>query len=161
MTSKKIESCVLSDAGLLKKVFWPLGLSVAEARARIAQAMRFIDFDGTLATDAGVRDPFCGIPLTEFLAQDPYLIQTWGPDGAISLFRRRPDLPKPLLIIVPPPLGCGVKDLWFDPLKVEPEFCGDSWVWKDLASLGIAHGDVYDDSPHHVWAPGCRMISDF
>ena len=161
MASRMLESRVLSDRELISKVFWPLGLSADEIRRRIQWASRFIDFDDTIVVGGRPRDPFCSLPLHVFLKQEPFLVQTWGPKGAVQFFSRRGDLPKPTLIISPPPIRVARGELWFDPMELDPSFSGDGWVWKDLKALGIDQGDVYDDTPHFVWAPGCRLISDF
>lgn len=161
MASDRPESHVLSDEELFARVRWPLRLTIVEIRDRIKSTSRFIDHDDTLVVGRRMRDSFCGFPLAEFLAQKPFLLQTWGSDGAVAFFRQRPLLPQPCLIISPPPRRFAVRDLAFDPMKADPDFSGDGWVCKDLAALGITHGEVYDDSPHRVWAPGCRIISDF
>lgn len=161
MVRERPESRVLSDKDLVTRVKWPRGLTAEEIRGRIAAACRFIDFDETLVVGGRVRDPFCGKSLASFLGEQPFLIQTWGPEGAVSFFRRRPELPQPLLIVDPPGIRVRLAELWFDPHEIDPDFCGDAWVWKDLLALGIAQGEVYDDSPHHVWAPGCTVIPPF
>lgn len=160
-------SHVLTDDALLKCLRWPQVLEPSEIRARLAQARRYIDFDGTLTDEVTdrLRETFCGKPLHAFLAEEPFVLQTWGSSGsrgAIATFlRRRPDLPQPLLIVAPTKVAVATRDLWFDPCELDPEFCGSHWVWKDLAALGITSGIVYDDWRDHVWAPGCEVITSF
>ena len=160
-------SHVLTDDALLKCLRWPQVLEPTEIRARLAQARRYIDFDETLTDEITdrLRGTFCGKPLHAFLAEEPFVLQTWGSSGsrgAIATFlRRRPDLPQPLLIVAPTKVAVGARDLWFDPCELDREFCGSHWVWKDLAALGITSGVVYDDWRGHIWAPGCEVITSF
>lgn len=72
------ESTPVTDAFLREFVYWPDGLSLDKIRARLATARRFIDYEETL-TDFGddgsvLRWAFCGKPLREFLAEEPYVI---------------------------------------------------------------------------------------
>lgn len=156
-------SRVLTDPELIERVWWPRQLSIHEIRGRIAIARRHIDFDGTLKDLATgrARDPFYGKPLAGFLAEEPFLVQTWGPEDAVPFFQRRPDLPQPLLILMPAGISLAVTDLWFDPCEIDPEFSGTRWTWKDLPGVGIRTGTVFDDDPHCLWAPGCDVVSTF
>ena len=164
-------SRVLTDEELVGRVRWPTGLDAQTVRLILTQVTRYIDFDGTITDESigsphsgrigGPRGTICGMPLAAFLAQEPFVIQTGGAEGAIPFFQRRPTLPQPLLIIAPPMISARTDDLWFDPAHVYPTFDGSAWLWKDLAALGIERGEVYDDWRGHVWAPGCTIIHDF
>lgn len=75
------ESLPVDDAFLREFVYWPDGLSIDEIRARLRTARRFIDYEETLvdigvANDGGpgLRWTFCGKPLREFLAEEPYVV---------------------------------------------------------------------------------------
>jgi hypothetical protein len=108
-------------------------------------ARRFIDFDGTLTDEFGFpRQLLCGLPVTRLLAQEPFIIATWNPPAAAAHFDRFADLPRPLLIMSPPPT-------YF-------EFAED--VGKDFAALGITGALIIDDlAPRGlIHAPGCRVI---
>ncbi len=172
----------LTDERLVRATLWPLGLSAHEIRERIAAAERYVDYDGTLAAwnpkPSRLRDPFCGRPLREFLAERPYLVHTQGAHGfrvwtfvPESRHEMEPDLaasypglipedplPRPLLVIIPPTA--------FQPRASDEEPHGEDdpdgqRQYKDLYAIGVRRGEVYDDLGARVYAPGCTIISTF
>lgn len=162
MTQTEPVSRALTDEELVKRLRWPFGLSAKEIRTRLARVERHIDFDGTVTDEQErIRPTFCGRPLADFLAEEPFILQTWGSKGAVPFFQRHPHLPQPFLIISPTPISVASRDLWFDPLAIDPDFSGSRWLWKDLHALGVVRGTVYDDWIGHVWAPGCHIVSTF
>lgn len=174
-----------TDEELVRATWWPLGLSAAEIRERIAAAERYIDYDDTLALwkreGSRLRDPFCGKPLRTFLAEKPFLIQSQGghrfnvwtfieerrheiPDdmrtsSAVRGFLPDDPLPRPLLVICPPTI--------FMPRPADEPFsealcdAGELRQYKDLYAIGVRRGEVYDDLGPCVYAPGCTVISEF
>lgn len=174
-----------TDEELVRATWWPLGLSAAEIRERIAAAERYVDYDETLALGSQegsrLRDPFCGKPLRAFLAEKPFLIQSQGGHrfNVWTFIEERrheiPDdmrtasfvggllpvdpLPRPLLVICPPAI-------WMPRLPGEPRvraYCDDVELrqYKDLYAIGVRRGEVYDDLGPCVYAPGCTVISEF
>lgn len=133
------------DSALFDSVAWSLQRPSRVIAAVRITARRFIDFDGTLTDECGLpRQLLCGLPVARLLAQEPFIIATWNPTAAVAHFDRFPDLPRPLLVMAPPPA-------YFD-------FSDD--VGKDFATLGIAGALIIDDlAPRGlIHAPGCRVI---
>lgn len=144
-------STPVPDERLAKHVFWPdpCPYDAAGIRQLFRQVRRFIDLDGTISTHAGrfVRPSLRGKPVAEFLAEEPFIVQTWNPEGAIMFFAERyPDYPKPLLVIVVPGFpftnGEGMPD-----------------IGKDFEALGITGVTIIDDWPPSDFnAPGCVIL---
>lgn len=173
----------ISDEDIAKHVRWPQNLSINEIRNRLRKSKRFIDFDNTLVLYRRskfpiLRNPFCGKPLGEFLAEKPFIVQTWhGGIMPVALFdlgeRQKLNdmdreyfslifqenlLPAPLLICTPPGLVMKV------PTGVSPHRhdVDGTRFYKNLHALSIKQNvEIYDDEPNHIYAPGCKIISDF
>ncbi len=163
MRTAQSASRVLSNRELVQFVHLPTGLTGEEVRDRLDAAERFIDFDDTLwLVDRGfARMDFCGKPLARFLAERPFVMQTWNPEDASRFFLESPGLAQPLLVVEPPTLQVRVEDLDFDPCTADSNFDGLFWVWKDLSALGVHGKEVFDDDPDHLFAPGCRVVTEF
>ncbi len=172
----------ITDERLRQLIRWPRGLTVAEIRERLHQAERLVDYDDTLTVwkdgHRELRQEFCGIPTAEFLAAKPFAIQTWhGGDTPVQLFipeMRQSmtssarehyrhllvglQLPEPVIIFTPPGIWAKV------PPGVPPhrDDCHGLRNYKDFHALGIRPGvEIYDDEPHCIYAPGCKIITDF
>ena len=92
------------QSDLLQLVLWPEGPRDHDwVRETLDRVRRFIDFDGTIAEGhRRPRDEILGTPLAEFLAEEPFIVQTWNPGGAKIFFEVLfPDLPKPEMVVVP------------------------------------------------------------
>lgn len=112
-----------------------------------------MDFDETLADFSGRPIIPLG-SLSTFLAEEPFVVQTWNPEGAITFFRERfTELPQPLLIIDPPSFRGPANTVV---VNGEPE----EWasVGKDFSALGITGATIFDDwPPELIRAPGCTI----
>ena len=113
----------------------------------LARIKRLIDFDGTI-TEPGqtavARQTICRRPLIEFLGEEPYVVQTWNPTQAIDFFvKHRPDLPRPLMIIVAP-------------VDLSPDGPESG---KDFSGLGLRGALIVDDlGAAAIKAPGCQIV---
>lgn len=151
---------VLSDDDLLDFVAWPNPATLTGKRVReiIKSVRRFIDFDQTISDDNGWtgRDLLCGKLLHEFLAEEPFIIQTWNPAGARDFFfekGRFASLPRPRLILDPPN-----KVIETFTVVVNGEDEERFKFAKDFEALGITGVQIIDDMPHLVHAPGCVIV---
>jgi hypothetical protein len=141
----------VTDERLVKHVFWPdpCPYDAAGIRLLFRHVRRYVDLDGTIATRAGrfVRPSLRGKTVAEFLAEEPFIVQTWNPEGAIMFFAERyPEYPKPILIIFPP---------GFPFINAE----GREDIGKDFAALGITGATIIDDWPPSDFnAPGCAIL---
>lgn len=141
----------ISNNELLKHVFWPEReyFTPSEIRDILNETNRFIDFDQTIASYAGevARPILRGKPATEFLAEEPYIVQTWNPDGAIKFFTQKFTFyPKPRLIILPPSFRFITKE-------------GDHNIGKNFSAFCIIGKIIIDDmSPEKIYAPGCVIL---
>ena len=141
---------MLTDEEILELVFWPKGsLTAQELRTILNTVRRFIDFDGTICAAWPSRDDATlrGKPLKEFLAEAPFIVQTWNSRGAMNFFVNEfPDLPKPVLIMAIP--------CFFYIDKT-----GEQDVGKDFKALGIQGATIIDDlKPEEIHAPGCTVL---
>ncbi len=174
---------LLTDEKLVRCVRWPRDLSAKEILAKLLLVERFIDFDNTLVVYHQsklpiLRDPFCGKPLAEFLAEKPFAIQTWHggilPEALFDLDERRAlttgdlehyasifktrNLPQPALIFTPPVRIIKVSR---DTIPHRDDVDGRR-LCKDFQTLDLREGaEIYDDEPNHLCAPGFKIISSF
>lgn len=177
------KSAQFSDEDIVKYVRWPENLSIGKIRDAFQKAERFIDFDSTLVLYKQsklpvLRNPFCGKSLHEFLADKPFIVQTWHCSNFpvalfdlnerqklndrdwkyFSLIFQESLLPPPLLICTPPSLTIRVPE-GISPHRYDID---GTRLYKNLHSFGIRQNvEVYDDEPDHIYAPGCKIISDF
>lgn len=109
----------LSDKELMKYLQWPKTAAMTPKRFRetLESVRMFIDFDQTIAywvRDKATRilsvefySEILGVPTCEFLAREPYIIQShaWC-DWNVFLWElhveHRPSLPLPEMVIFPP-----------------------------------------------------------
>ncbi|MFH1098902.1 MAG: hypothetical protein V1723_03210 [Candidatus Uhrbacteria bacterium] len=154
---------MLYDEELRRCVHWPRPIPDTESIRRILRTVRrFIDLDGTLIVEGGrIRPVFDGVPTPEFLAEEPYVIQTWNPDDAVQIVDTSPDLPPPVLIIQPPlvRICCGVIVRSPEQHRHGGQRHDSEKAAKDFEALGVAGVTIYDDTPEYVHAPGCTIIN--
>lgn len=147
---------MISDNDLLDFVSWPKeGLTIEHVREIFRTVKRFLDFDGTLVDSMSSRvlDHICGRSIFSFLCEEPFVIQTWNPEGAIGFFQTWTTLPPPRLIIEPP-------GKVFSRHKVLVNEEVEEWavLAKDFEALGITGVQIIDDAPHLIHAPECEVI---
>lgn len=132
-------------------VFWPEPKEFGDDGVieAIRGVRRLIDFDGTITLPGSrkARGSIRGTPLREFLAEEPYVVQTWNPDAAVRFFiEDRPELARPLMILVAPMLD----------VVVDGDLVA---IGKDLSLFGAAGAAIFDDMrPEHIHAPGCVIL---
>lgn len=142
--------CNGADTRLCRYVIWPDDPAPTDAEFRKAfdDVMRFIDFDGTISEPfMQPRGTLCGEPLAEFLGQEPFIVQTWNPGGAIEFFTElHPDYPQPVMVIVVPQFRYTDDD-------------GKRQRGKDFTVFCISGKIIIDDRPkHEIRAPGCIVL---
>lgn len=139
----------LDEADLPRLVSWPrTDFTSAEIRKIFAQANRFIDFDGTIAVGGTRMKPSIrGRPVPEFLAEEPFVIQTWNETGAKEFFTSLyPELPQPLLIMLVPA---------FESVSS----VGGNHIGKNFAALRLTGKTIIDDLPFlMIHAPDCQVL---
>jgi len=132
-------------------VIWPEEKELGDAGVieAIRSVRRLVDFDGTITLPGKLegRGRIRGRLLEDFLAEEPYVVQTWNPLAAVLFFtEQRPELAKPLLILITPMLDV------MDGGRLVA-------VGKDFAPFGISGVDIFDDMlPEHIRAPGCAIL---
>lgn len=140
---------MLDDNELLRQVAWPeRGSCTAEhIREMLRSTGRYVDLEGTIAAAPDLRPVATvrGSPLSAFLAEVPYVCQTWNPMGAVAFFERNPDLMRPVLVIAVP--------VFVDISSAGPGF------GKDFTIFGITNAEIVDDLPAEcIRAPGCTLL---
>lgn len=153
----------ISDADLEQITWWPPRLSAAEIRQRIKSVTRFVDYDETLLGPGMMpRDPFCGRPLHEFLAEQPYIVVSNGDLEMLMwtfnvefAWGTRPVEERFACIVPSHPLPLPVLIM---------HGIGSEGYLKDFAAMGVESGEIYDDcdmGERHIYAPGCTIITKF
>ena len=139
-------------------VIWPeKKWSAEEIRTIFNKVKRFIDMDKTLqlwrsnGEDEVIwyhNPTLRGKPIAEYLAEEPYVVHTWGKGIAVPFFiERYTHLPKPLFIFDPPP---------FVPPPVNGKHLEPR---KHFAELRITGATIIDDKPaEEIYAPGCIIL---
>lgn len=157
----------LSDEELMKHYLqWPRTAAMTPRRFRetLDAVSLFIDFDQTMVHYANheTDDMFLGlelfptilgIPTHDFLAQEPYIIQTWRTmcdwnellwAFCVSL---NPPLPIPEMVIYAPKF------------TIPKELVTEYRHGKDFETLGVTNKTIVDDmAPHEIHAPGCLVF---
>lgn len=123
----------LTDREIVEIVRWPRDLrDPASIRTVLASVRRFIGYDEVLVDALG--RPRALEEIQTFLAEEPFIIQTWNSGPAIHFFEVRfPELPQPLLVIKPPHF-----DMVTDGRRIRG---------KDFTRLGLADAEIYDRRP--------------
>ncbi len=141
---------IVDEEFLPKLVDWPeKKFTPSEVREIFDRTNRFIDFDQTIAWGSGLfpKDKLCGKPTAEFLTEEPYVVQTWNPGGAVEFFTEiYPEYPKPLMIIIMPAF------------ELEVRIDGGSFG-KNFAALSLTGKTIIDDlHPKKIHAPNCTIL---
>lgn len=153
----------LSDEELCARyVLWPRGRYMNPARMRetLNRVQRFIDFDQTIMTAAKDQTSglyrrelyphILGIPTREFLAEEPYIIQSWaGCDWNWFLWElyvetNHLSFSLPEMVIGPPAF------------EIEPGLRFEFDTGKDFRPFRITGKIIIDDMfSSEICAPGC------
>ncbi len=156
---------VLSDEELVQYVMWPMVTAMTPKRCRdiLDNVNLFVDFDQTIVhyADRKVDDIFLGlellpdilgIPMYDFLAQEPYIIQTWRTmcdwNQLLWAFCVHLDQPMPIpeMVIYTPRFDI--------PKELQKEYSHG----KDFEVLGVKDKTIIDDmEAHEIHAPGCTF----
>ncbi len=136
---------------LMRSLRWPHNATPEFVLNAVSKVRRFIDFDQTIhfGRKGGIGKTLRGKPIREFLSEEPFIVQTWNPSGAMFFFHDNPDFPQPVLILTPP----GFKVLGDDG-RVD---CG-----KDLDAIGVCNKVIIDDwaaeDPPAIHSAGSEIL---
>lgn len=135
---------------LMRAVQWPHNKTLYFVLDAIFRVRRFIDFDQTIHFGRqGVGKTLRGKQIKEFLLEEPFIVQTWNPLGAMLFFDANPDFPQPVLIIQPPGFS------------VERSDGGGDWG-KDFDAIGINNKIIIDDwaaeNPPIIRSAGSQVV---
>ncbi|MBI5140105.1 MAG: hypothetical protein HZA94_01500 [Candidatus Vogelbacteria bacterium] len=141
---------ILLEEELPNIVIWPeRKFTGEEVHSILNRVSRFVDFDKTVSDDGVTPVPnLRGKSVGDFLAEESYVIQTWGAQNAVKFFVERfPNFPKPLLIIVPPA---------FMNKDADNKILG---FGKNFSALQLTGKTIIDDEPEErIYAPGNTVV---
>lgn len=147
-----------TEVALLASIRWKNGVRDEDVLSTIRSTRRFVDFDGTIADElTGVRrELLCRVPLMTFLAEEPFVVQTWNSRGALAFFEFHTDLPRPRLVIKPPSRFKGEMPA----AEGEVSWLAGSATIKDFEALGFTGKIIIDDwaAINRIHAPGCTIV---
>ncbi len=136
---------------LMRALRWPHNATPEFVLNAVSKVRRFIDFDQTIyfGRKGGIGKTLRGRPIRGFLSQEPFIVQTWNPSGAMFFFDANRDFPQPLLIITPPGFS------------VERSDGGCDWG-KDFDAIGICNKMIIDDwaeeNPPVIRSTGSEIV---